>query len=188
MSARGKLFIISGPSGSGKSSLISRITEELEGFEKSVSVTTRPPRKNDIPGKQYYFLSDDQFRKMIDNGELLEWAQYAGYFYGTPLEFVLNRLNRGINVILEIEVQGAMQVMEKMDDTYSIFIVTTKRGDLKERLVKRGTDSVEDIEKRMEIAAGELRFKKHYDCIIVNNNYNEALANLKEVLQAQKGG
>jgi guanylate kinase len=188
MSGKGKLFIISGPSGSGKSSLIYRIIDELEGFEKSVSATTRPPRKNETPGKQYHFLSEQQFGEMIDRGELLEWARYSGYLYGTPNKFVTERLKQCINVILEIEVQGAMQVMEKMDGVYSIFIVTTTIEELKKRLVKRGTDSMAEIESRMEIAASELRFKKYYDCIIVNNNYNEALANLKEVLLAQKGG
>ncbi|MBN2073011.1 MAG: guanylate kinase [Actinobacteria bacterium] len=188
MSARGKLFIISGPSGSGKSTLIRQIIKDLEGFEKSVSVTTRPPRKNEAHGKQYYFLSDGQFKKMADNGELLEWAPYAGYLYGTPLKFVMDRLSSGINVILEIEVQGAMKVMETMDDAYSVFIATTTPKELKERLLKRGTDGMEDIENRIRIALRELQFKKYYDCIIVNNNYNEALANLKEVLLMQKGG
>jgi guanylate kinase len=179
---RARLFVISGPSGSGKSSLISDVIKSMDNFEKSISATTRPKRSGEIHGRNYYFVSPEEFREMIDRGSFLEWAVYAGYYYGTPENFVMEKLSIGINMILEIEVQGAMQIMKKIDDAYFIFITTTIPGQLRERLIKRGTDSIEEIEKRLEIAEKEQKYKKYYDCIIVNNNYNEALKNLKSVL------
>lgn len=187
MSTEARLFVISGPSGSGKSSLISDALKYLNNFEKSVSATTRRMRKNEEQGKQYYFTSEEKFREMIENGHFLEWASYAGDLYGTPEEYVRMRLGEGINVILEIEVQGAMQIREKIKDAYFIFILTTSMDELRQRLVNRGTDSLEEIEKRLEIAVLELKYKKYYDCIIVNNNYNEALLNLISVLERISG-
>jgi len=187
MSSRARLFVISGPSGSGKSSLITDALKRLDGFEKSISVTTRPKREVEEQGKQYQFTSRQGFREMIGKGHFLEWAQYAGYYYGTPEKFVRERLARGINVILEIEVQGAMQVKDKIKEAYLIFILTTSVDELRQRLEKRGTDSDGEIEKRLETAAAELEQKKHYDCIIVNNNYNEALQNLIRVLTGEAG-
>lgn len=187
MSAKARLFVISGPSGSGKSSLISDALKCLEDFEKSVSVTTRPRREVEQQGKQYHFIAEEEFREMTDKGHFLEWAVYAGYYYGTPEKFVREKLEQGVNVILEIEVQGAMQIKEKMKDACLIFILTTSIDELKQRLLKRGTDSPEEIEKRLVIALEELEYKKHYDCIIVNNNYNEALQNLKSVLLRESG-
>ena len=187
MSTKARLFVISGPSGSGKSSLISDALKCLDDFEKSTSTTTRPKREVEQQGKQYNFTGEAEFRSMIEKGYFLEWAQYAGYYYGTPEEFVREKLENGINVILEIEVKGAMQVKEKVDDAYFIFILTTCIDELRQRLLKRGTDSPEEIESRLEIAVDELSFKRHYDCIIVNNNYNEALQNLKRVLLRASG-
>jgi guanylate kinase len=182
MTAKATLFVISGPSGSGKSSLISDVLKDLDNFEKSISATTRPIRKGEEEGVQYYFVSKDEFGEQVEEGRFLEWAEYSGYYYGTPKNFVDRKLAEGINVILEIEVQGAMQVMESKTCAYYIFIVATTTDELRKRLLKRGTDSPEEIEKRMVIAEEELKYKKHYDCIIVNNNYNEALQNLKDVL------
>jgi len=187
MSTKARLFVISGPSGSGKSSLITDSLRKLKDFQKSVSVTTRSRRSGEEDGKQYFFTTEEKFREMIDNGHFLEWASYAGDFYGTPREFVRQKLDKGINVILEIEVQGAMQIKEKTDNAYFIFILTTSIGELKKRLISRGTDTAEEIEERLKIARQELEHKKYYDCIIVNNNYNEALQNLIRVLNSQSG-
>ena len=187
MSTKARLFVISGPSGSGKSSLISDVLKCLDDFEKSISTTTRPRRELEKQGKQYNFAGQDEFKSMIRKGYFLEWAEYAGYYYGTPEKSVMEKLKKGINMILEIEVQGALQIKDKVKDAYFIFILTTSIDELRQRLVKRGTDSPEEIEKRLEIAEGELELKKHYDCIIVNNNYNEALQNLIYVLNIQSG-
>lgn len=187
MSTPARLFVISGPSGSGKSSLISDVLDSTDGFEKSISVTTRPRREVEQRGKQYHFTTSSRFEEMIEKGHFLEWAEYAGYYYGTPAGPVMKSLDRGINVILEIEVQGAMQVKKKVGDAYFIFILTTSLDELRQRLEDRGTDSREEIGKRLKIAAEELKSKTQYDCIIVNNNYNEALQNLKTVLLREAG-
>jgi guanylate kinase len=182
MTTKTSLFVISGPSGSGKSSLIADVLKDLDNFEKSISATTRSARSGEKDGDQYYFISKEKFEKQVEEKSFLEWAEYSGYYYGTPKKFVEDKLAAGINVILEIEVQGAMQVMESGTSAYYIFIVASTTGELRRRLLKRGTDSPDEIEKRMVIAEEELKYKKHYDCIIVNNNYNEALQNLKDVL------
>jgi len=184
---KARLFIISGPSGSGKSSLISDVLKDLNDFEKSVSATTRPMRKGETQGKQYHFMAEEEFEDLIEKGNFLEWAEYSGYYYGTPKRAVCEKLAGGINIILEIEVQGAMQIKEKIDDAFYIFILTNAIEELRKRLIKRGTDGPEEIEKRLKIAREELEHKKHYDCIIVNNNYNKALQNLKIVLRNEAG-
>lgn len=187
MAGRGKLFIVSGPSGSGKSSLINDIVNESDDFVRSISVTTRPKRKDETSGRQYHFINKDEFEELIEKDMLLEWTAYAGYLYGTPKKFVTEKLSKGKNLILVIEVQGAMQVIKKMKDTYLIFITTSSFKELEERIKKRRADSLEEMNKRLEIAKSELNYKKYYDCIIVNNNYNDALLNLKKVLDFQKG-
>lgn len=184
MAGKGKLFIISGPSGSGKSSLVDNIIKQENNFIRSVSITTRPRRKSEACGRHYHFVSENKFRELIEKGMLLEWASYTGYLYGTPKKFVLENLNKGKNVILVIEVQGAMQVIEKIKDAYLIFITTSSFDELEKRIKKRGAENPEEIKKRIEIARNELKYMKYYDCIIVNNNYNEALLNLKKALNA----
>jgi guanylate kinase len=188
MTARGKLFIISGPSGSGKTSLIDDVLSKSIDFIRSVSVTTRPIRKGETGGSHYHFISRDEFNELIEKDMLLEWAPYAGYLYGTPKKFVEEKLNQGKNVILVIEVKGAMQVAKKAKDAYLIFITTSSYEELEERIKKRGTDSPEEMEKRLKTAKEELDYMKYYDCIIVNNNYNEALLNLKKVLNTKRKG
>lgn len=184
---KSRLFVLSGPSGSGKSSLITDVLKYFNDFEISISATTRPMRKGEVQGEQYHFISVKEFEDLIKKESFLEWAVYSGYYYGTPVKAVSDRLAAGINIILEIEVEGAMQIKKKVDDAFYIFILTTAVGELKKRLIKRGTDSLEEIEKRLIIARKELEYKKHYDCIIVNNNYNEALQNLKHVLESVAG-
>jgi guanylate kinase len=183
---KGKLFIISGPSGAGKSSLISDALSGISGFAKSVSVTTRPKRKNEKEGEKYLFVSNEQFENLKKNKKLLEFAQYCGYYYGTPRDFVQKQLESGNNIILEIEVQGAMQVKNIIKDAYMIFITVPSITNLKERLCKRNTENEIEIKKRMETSEDELKYQKYYDCIIINNNYNEALLNLKNLLNSQK--
>ncbi|MCG9478790.1 MAG: guanylate kinase [Actinomycetia bacterium] len=188
MADQGKIFVISGPSGAGKSSLIRDALKDMKGFVKSLSVTTRPMRKNEKKNKHYRFISEPQFQSLIEEDKLLEWADYCGYLYGTPVDFVIEKIKQGINVILEIEVKGAMKVKKKISDAYMIFITTTSVEELERRLLGRNTDDRSQIEKRIEVAEEELKYTKYYDCIIVNNNYNETLLNLKAVLNQEKGG
>jgi guanylate kinase len=183
---KGRLIIVSGPSGVGKSSLTDDALKDLEGFERSVSVTTRPRRKNEADGYKYNFISKEDFDNLIKEDKLLEWAEYCDFQYGTPLDFVEEKLKKGKNVILEIEVQGAMKVKKKIRDAYLIFIITSNISDLKKRLKNRDTESADNIEKRLKAAEEELKYQCYYDCIIVNNDYNEALLNLKQVLLLQK--
>jgi len=182
---KGKLFIISGPSGAGKSTLIDDVLTELDGFVRSTSVTTRPKRKDEKEGKKYIFLSEEEFKKLKSSKNLLECASYCGFNYGTPREFVEKELSKGNNVILEIDVQGAVQVKEQKKDVYMIFISTTSTQILKKRLKKRNTESVQEIDSRMKTSEQELKYQKYYDCILINNDYNEALLGLKHVLKTQ---
>jgi guanylate kinase len=182
----GKLFVISGPSGAGKSSLIDDALKGLNGFIKSISVTTRPRRNCEKDGIKYNFVSKEKFEKLINEDKFLEFATYCDFLYGTPKDFVEEQLNSGKNVILEIEINGAMQIKEKIKDAFLIFITTPSFSQLKERLKKRGTESITEIEKRLIKSEDEIKYLKYYDCIIVNNNYNKALLNLKNILDLQK--
>jgi len=178
----GTLFVISGPSGAGKSSLVREALIKSENIIKSVSATTRPPRRGEVNGENYYFVNEDEFKKMIENNELLEWADYCGNYYGTPLKYVKDNLEKGINIILEIEVIGAMKVKKIISDAYLIFITVFNGMQLEKRLKKRATEHEDIIIARVEKAKEEMKYEKYYDCIIINNNYNEALKNLLDVL------
>ena len=183
---RGKLFVISGPSGAGKSTLIDNVLSELKDFVRSVSVTTRPRRINEVNGKKYNFLKKSEFKKLAEDKKLLEFANYCGFDYGTQEEFVEKELSKGNNVILEIDVQGAIQVKEKKKDAFMIFISTSSMKILKNRLEKRNTESAVAIDNRIKVAENELSYQKYYDCILINNDYNEALLALKHILKTQK--
>ncbi|MDD3520250.1 MAG: guanylate kinase [Actinomycetota bacterium] len=179
---KGKLFVVSGPSGVGKSSLVKDALRELKDFEKSISVTTRIKRDDEKDGEHYHFINEEEFKVLIEKGELIEWAFYCGNYYGTLKKTVVENLKKGKNIILVIEVSGAMQVKKIIKDAYLIFITTPDFFQLEKRLRGRQTENVKKIEERLKKAKEELRYEKHYDCIIVNNNYNEALKNLKYVL------
>mgnify|MGYP001792403725 CR=1 FL=1 len=185
---KGTLFVVSGPSGAGKSSLVREALAKCDNILKSVSATTRPPRKGEIHGKNYYFVNKDEFERMVENNELLEWADYCGYYYGTPLKYVNDNLKKGISIILEIEVIGAMKVKKIISDAYLIFITVFSAMQLEKRLKKRATECEEVIMTRIEKAKEEMKYEKYYDCIIINNNYNEALKNLLHVLTSKSGG
>ena len=185
---KGTLFVISGPSGAGKSTLVKEALCDFDNFTRSVSVTTRPKRPDETAGENYYFLSQAEFKKMIDNDEFLEWADYCGYYYGTPKRFIEDNLNKGSNIVLEIEVMGAMQVKKTMPQSYLIFITVPDINDLNNRLRKRATECDAAIARRIEKAKEEMKYEKYYDCIIINNNYNEALKNLKHILTSKMEG
>ena len=166
---KGTLFVFSGPSGVGKGTLNARLFAEFgDQIAFSVSATTRAPREGEIDGKHYFFISRQEFENRIANNEFLEYAQFAGNCYGTPKPYVLSLLEQGKNVLLEIEVQGAMQVMARMPECVSIFVLPPSFEELERRLRGRGTESEEKVRARLETARGEIAYAPRYQYQIVN--------------------
>ena len=166
---KGTLFVFSGPSGVGKGTLNARLFAEFgDQIAFSVSATTRAPREGEIDGKHYFFISRQEFENRIANNDFLEYAQFAGNCYGTPKSYVLSLLEQGKNVLLEIEVQGAMQVMERMPECVSIFVLPPSFEELERRLRGRGTESEEKVRARLETARGEIAYAPRYQYQIVN--------------------
>ena len=166
---RGTLFVFSGPSGVGKGTLNAKLFAEFgDQIAFSVSATTRAPREGEIDGKHYFFISRQEFENRIANNEFLEYAQFAGNCYGTPKPYVLSLLEQGKNVLLEIEVQGAMQVMARMPECVSIFVLPPSFEELERRLRGRGTESEEKVRARLETARGEIAYAPRYQYQIVN--------------------
>lgn len=166
---KGTLFVFSGPSGVGKGTLNARLFAEFgDQIAFSVSATTRAPREGEIDGKHYFFISRQEFENRIANNDFLEYAQFAGNCYGTPKSYVLSLLEQGKNVLLEIEVQGAMQVMERMPECVSIFVLPPSFEELERRLRGRGTESEEKVRARLETARGEIAYAPRYQYRIIN--------------------
>jgi len=186
MVERGLLIVFSGPSGVGKGTVRSKIFESDDNkFEYSVSMTTRPQRPKEIDGRDYYFASREDFEAMITDGQMLEYAEYVGNYYGTPLTYVNQTLNEGKDVFLEIEVQGALQVKEKMPDGIFIFLTPPDLDELRDRLVGRGTDSQEIIDDRMKKAKEEIRLMSEYDYAVVNDDVDLAAERVKKIIEAE---
>lgn len=179
---RGKLYVISGPSGVGKGTLVSKLLELRDDVALSVSATTRSPRPGEVDGKNYFFLTKEKFKDLIDADGFIEWAEYASNFYGTPLDFVEEQLAAGKNVILEIEVQGAFQVKEKLPDATLIFIEPPSMDELERRIIGRGTESEDVIESRMRTARVEMERKMEYDIAVMNDDVDSAVARLSECI------
>ncbi len=179
---RGGLYVISGPSGVGKGTLVSKLMELRDDVALSVSATTRSPRPGEVDGKNYFFLTKEKFKDLIDADGFIEWAEYAGNFYGTPLDFVEEQLSAGTNVILEIEVQGAFQVKEKLPDATLIFIEPPSMDELERRIIGRGTESEDVIESRMRTARVEMERKMEYDIAVMNDDVDSAVARLSECI------
>lgn len=183
---RGMILIISGPSGTGKTTLCNLLLAENKNFSYSVSFTTRNPRKNEKDQSDYYFISEKEFKKMIAKDKFLEWAIVHGDYYGTPKKFVLDNLKKGNDILLEIDVQGALQINGKYPrDTVMVFILPPDLKELKKRLINRNTDSNKVIEKRMLNAQTELKFIDCYDYLIINDNLERAYQKLKTIVAAE---
>ena len=185
MSEKGKLLVISGPSGAGKSTVVFKAIEGRSDVCFSTSVTTRSPRPGEVDGREYFFISFDRFHEMVENDELLEHAEYVTNCYGTPRAYVEQRLNEGMNVVLDIEVQGARQVREKMPGAVLIFIAPPSLEELERRLRGRGTDTEEAILGRLTRARQEYKEADFYDYLIVNDDAERAAAKLSAIIEAE---
>lgn len=186
MNKNGKLYVFTGPSGTGKGTILSQVLKQDARLFLSVSATTRAPREGEIHGGHYYFLDKQTFENKINNGEFLEYAQYVGNYYGTLEEPVNEQLKNGNDVILEIEVQGAMQIHEKRPDAVMIFVAPPSIEELERRLVGRGTENPEKVAARMKTAEEELKQADKFDYIIVNDDLDCAIADLLAILRAER--
>lgn len=185
-SIRGNLFIISAPSGAGKSSLVKALCETMEGLTASVSHTTRGMREGEQDGREYHFVDVDTFKKMIDAGDFVEHAEVFGNYYGTSASAVEQQLAQGLDVILEIDYQGAAQVRQQFTDAMSIFILPPSRQILESRLRGRGTDSDEVIQRRLNEAVNEMSHYAEFDYLVVNDDFNQAQAELNGIITSNR--
>lgn len=184
---KGQILIISGPSGSGKSTLLNRLLKEENDLYFSISSTTRAPRQGETEGVNYYFISEDEFKKGIDADEFLEWACVHGNYYGTSLKPVLKALEEGKIAIFDIDVQGFNIAKSKFaKNITSVFITTASKSELKSRLQNRGTDSAETIEKRLINAVGEMEHILEYDYFLVNDDLQNCYENLRGILRSMR--
>ncbi|MBQ2285596.1 MAG: guanylate kinase [Clostridia bacterium] len=185
MNNKGVIAVISGPSGVGKGTICTYLAQKYDDFFLSVSATSRLPRPNEVDGVHYHFKTPEQFKEMIANDEFLEYAGYVDKFYGTPKAPCYEHVEKGINAILEIEVQGGMMVKEKEPDTVMIFIVPPSMEELENRLRGRGTETEEVILQRLARAKEELLQMKNYDYIVVNNSVEEAAEQIRNILNSE---
>ena len=181
----GELFIISGPSGAGKGTICRKVLEEKTDIVLSVSATTRAPREGEVDGVNYYFIDKEEFRRRIENDGFLEYAEVFDNYYGTPKQNVMEKLEAGNDVLLEIDVQGAAQIKKNFPEGIFVFILPPSLSELRNRLEKRGTDSQEVIEKRLSMAMSEIREMFEYDYFVVNDDLEEAVELTKAIVDAE---
>ena len=185
MADRGILVVVSGFSGAGKGTLMKRLMEKYDNYALSVSATTRDPRPGEEHGREYFFHTKKEFEELILEDALIEYAQYVDNYYGTPKAYVEKQLNMGKDVILEIEIQGALKVKKKMPNTLLLFVTPPNAEELKRRLVNRGTESLEVIESRLSRASEEAKGMSEYDYILINDVIEECVDNMHSIIQSQ---
>ncbi len=184
MDKKGTLIVISGFSGAGKGTVVKRLVQDY-GYSLSISATTRTPREGEVDGREYYFKTKDEFMNLIDYNGFIEWAMYVDNYYGTPRAFVEQELAAGHNVILEIEVQGAMNIKQQYPDAVLIFLTTPSAAVLRERLVGRGTEEPSVIEKRMKRAMEESEDMGQYEYIVINDDLNQCVKDVNSIVVAK---
>mgnify|MGYP001261927817 CR=1 FL=1 len=183
---KGILFVLSGPSGVGKGTVRKAIMQENDlNLHYSISVTTRKPREGEVDGVDYFFKTKQEFQNMIENNELLEWAEYVGNYYGTPIRYVQEMLEKGNDVLLEIEVQGALQVKKRFPQAVFIFLMPPSLDELRNRITNRGTEAQESINDRMTVAKKEIEQMIHYDYIVENDEVDLACERIKSIIRAE---
>lgn len=186
MVKRGVLVVVSGPSGVGKGTILRKLIEENKNMKFAISATTRKPRLGEKEGKSYFFKTKEEFKNMIDKGELLEWVNYCGNFYGKPRKYIEKNLELGYDVIVEVEVEGAENIKKIYPDSLSVFIVPPTFEDLELRLKNRGTETKEVINNRIKRAKEEIKRVHSYDYQIVNNSVEQAVCELVKIIENVK--
>ena len=186
MNRQGILIVVSGFSGAGKGTIMKALTERYEGYALSVSATTRSPRPGEEDGKSYFFKSVEEFEQMIADGALIEYARYVSNYYGTPRSYVEEQLAAGHDVILEIEIQGAMKIREKFPDTLLVFVCPPSMEELKNRLVGRGTETLDVINGRLRRAVEESKGMDKYDYLLINDDLEECVDTLHETIRCER--
>lgn len=185
MGQKGVLAVISGFSGAGKGTVVKRLLEQHE-YSLSISATTRSPREGEEHGREYFFLTREEFESMIEQDGLIEWAEYVGNYYGTPKSYVQTCLAEGKDVILEIELQGAMKVKQQFPEAVLLFLTPPSVQELKSRLVGRGTETMEVVEKRLHRAKEECHYMDQYDHLVINDDLQTCVDQVHEVIQSAK--
>lgn len=186
MDRKGILFVISGPSGVGKGTVKDAVLERITDINLSISVTTRAPRQGELEGREYFFTSEQKFQDLIDKEQFLEWADVYSHRYGTPRDFVLNNLKNGQDVLIEIDIQGALQVKNRMPEGVFIFLVPPSIKELQARLCGRGKDSLESIAERLAACEKEMEHIKYYDYVVVNDVVEKAAHQIEAIVVAER--
>ncbi len=185
MNKKGLVLVISGFSGVGKGTVVRRLMEKYKNYALSVSVTTRAPREGEVHGREYFFISEEEFSAMEREGRLMEWAGYVGHHYGTPRDYVTGHLEEGRDMILEIEVQGALQIKKKYPDAILVFMVPPSIQALQERLKGRGTEDEKEVEKRLRRAVEESEDMESYDYLLVNEDLETCVEELHQIVRCE---
>lgn len=185
MNNKGKLFVFSAPSGSGKTTIVRDVLKSHPEFVFSISATTRKRRDVEVDKKDYFFLTEKEFKTKIDSNEFVEWEQFYGYYYGTLKKFIEDQLQEGRNVVLEVDVKGAVNIKKNYPESVLIFIAPPSLEQLRHRLVNRNTETDEDLKKRIERSEMELSFKDKFDVVVVNDELEKAKEEVKKIIEIE---
>ncbi len=186
MMNKGLLIVVSGPSGAGKGSICRQLLNTVSEIKLSVSVTTRNPRSGEVEGENYYFVEKKDFEKLIEKDDLLEYAKVYDNYYGTPRKYVIDHIQQGKDVLLEIDIQGALQIKERYPEGIFVFILPPSMQELKRRIIHRGSETEASLEKRFQSAFEEINYVKKYDYCVVNDHLDQAVERVKAIIKAEK--
>jgi guanylate kinase len=186
MLQKGLLVVVSGPSGTGKGTVCKKLLSKRDNVRYSVSATTRKPREGEVEGQSYFFVSESKFLDMIENDALIEWDKYCDNYYGTPKAYVESCIDNGMDIILEITVEGALEIKQKYPECVLIFILPPSFEELRRRIEYRATECSDVIEKRLQKAANEIKYVSKYDYLILNDSVDEAVINIEKVLDSER--